>query len=222
MLPLDIPPGTTVETLITRAIPELHARLVGSAMSGALSEERFVVNVQIGDRANWALHIRGPAMLVGEGHESNPTLWMYASEDSAARFLEDALGPRRLLPPAPARAAHGGDVVTLSDPRVVRRVAMANGRVELAVIDEAGGRISVVFGFGNAARRPIRPDRPDTVVEAQLPALQRVLRGEQGPEEALASGDVSVRGSRLLAVQLALAIAPFRRDVSGVHRSERR
>ena len=218
MLPLDIPPGTTVETLITRAIPDLHARLA----AGARTEERFVVNVQIGAEAKWTVRIRGPAMVVEEGHETNPTLWMYASEGSAARFLEDAVGPRRMLPPKIAPHTGGGDVVTLSDPRIVRRVAMANGRVELAVVDEEGDRMAVVFGFGDAARRPIRPDGPDTVVEAKLPALQRVLRGDQGPEEALSSGDVTVRGSRLLAMQLALAIAPFRTDVGGVHRSERR
>jgi putative sterol carrier protein len=86
---------------------------------------------------------------------------------------------------------------------------MASGRIELAVVDEGGERLFVVFGFGTATRRPIDPDSPDTVVEVSIATLRSVLSGARGPEEALAAGDVTVRGSRLLAMQLALAVAPF-------------
>jgi hypothetical protein len=36
-----------------------------------------------------------------------------------------------------------------------------------------------------------------------------MLAGTLAPEEALADGDVQVRGNRMLALQLALAVAPF-------------
>jgi putative sterol carrier protein len=97
----------------------------------------------------------------------------------------------------------------MSDPRIVRRVAMASGRIELAVEDEDGERLAVVFGFGDSARKAMDPEDPDVVVETHLTTLERVLRGELGPEEALADGDVKVRGNRFLAMQLALAVAPF-------------
>ena len=98
----------------------------------------------------------------------------------------------------------------MSDPRVVKRVAMANGRpIELAVKDDDGERLAIAFGFGDAARKSIDPDDADVVVETRLGTLERVLRGELGPEDALADGDVKVRGNRFLAIQLALAVAPF-------------
>ena len=96
----------------------------------------------------------------------------------------------------------------MSDPRVIKRVAMANGRIEIAVVDECGERLALVFGFGDATRRPIDASSPDVVLETRMTVVERVLRGELGPEEALADGDVSLRGRRLLAVQLALALAP--------------
>jgi putative sterol carrier protein len=86
---------------------------------------------------------------------------------------------------------------------------MASGRVELASLDEKGERMAVVFGFGAAARRGIDPEDADVVVETQLATIERVLRGELAPEDALADGAVTVRGNRLLALQLALAVAPF-------------
>lgn len=205
MFPLDIPPGTTIESLVTEVMPALHARLAGDGGP----DDAFTVAVRIDGRGGWTVRIRGREMRVDEGEERRPTLWMYTTEDMAERFLQDALGPRRLLPKIAPNVAQAGGVLTMSDPRVIKRVAMASGRIELAVLDEDGGRLAVVFGFGDAARRPIDPEDPDTIAETPIATLECVLRGERGPEEALSSGEVTVRGSRLLAMQLALAIAPF-------------
>jgi hypothetical protein len=201
MLPLDIPAGTTVESLVTELIPALHARLVpADAPTDALD-----VAVRIEGCGSWTLRIRGRTMTVQDGTDPRATLWVYASDQSAERFLEDAAGPRRLTP----RFAPVGGVATMSDPRVIRRVAMASGRVELATIDEDGDRMAIVFGFGASARREIDPEDADVVIETQLATIDRVLRGELAPEDALADGGVTVRGNRLLAMQLALAVAPF-------------
>jgi hypothetical protein len=205
MLPLEIPPGTTIESLVTEIIPELHGRLVGESAP----RDALVIAVRIDGCGSWTVRIHGRNMLVDVGEEPRPTLWVYMTKDMADRFLQDALGPKRLLPQVPANPVHPAGVLTMSDPRVLRRVAMASGRIELAVLDEDGGRLAVVFGFGDATRRPIDPEDPDTVAEAPIATLQGVLRGERGPDEALASGDVTVRGSRMLAMQLALAVAPF-------------
>jgi len=86
---------------------------------------------------------------------------------------------------------------------------MASGRIELVLLDVDGERLATTLGFGDAARKPIDPDDANVVVEARLQTVERVLRGELGPEEALADGDVKVRGNRFLAMQLALAVAPF-------------
>jgi putative sterol carrier protein len=205
MLPLDLAPGTTIESLVTDAIPALHARLVGA---GGPSDE-ITVALRIGGRGSWTFHIRGPDMRVAAGEERRPTLWVYTTEGMAERFLRDALGPKRMVPTIAANTAQVGGVLTMSDPRFIRRVAMASGRIELVATDSEGERLSVVFGFGDAARRPIDPEDPDTVVEAPIDTLHSVLNGARGPEEALSTGEVTVRGSRLLAMQLALAAAPF-------------
>jgi hypothetical protein len=201
MLPLDLPPDTTLESLVTDAIPALHARLVGAGgPTGG-----FTVALRIDGRASWTIRIRGREMLVDEGEEPRPTLWMYTTEEIAERFLEDALGSKRLVP----KPASANGVTLLSDPRLVQRVAMANGKIELVVIEEDGSRLSATFGFGSATRRPIDPDKPDTVVEVPVATLHSVMSGGRTPEDVLSAGDVTVRGSRLLAMQLALAVAPF-------------
>jgi putative sterol carrier protein len=205
MLPLDVPPDTTIALLVTQVIPELHARLVGPEGPSDV----FTIAVRIEGYGSWTVRIRGPEMRVDPGETDRPTLWMYTTQEMADRFLQDAIGPRRLLPRPPPVSVKG--VLTMSDPRVIKRVAMASGRIELAALEDDGGRIALVFGFGDAARRPIDPSDPDTVAEAPIAVLERMLRGDCGPEEALSSGEVTVRGSRLLAFQLALAIAPFYR-----------
>jgi hypothetical protein len=212
LLPLDIPPGTTLAALVTEVIPTVHALWVGD---GAATEP-FTVALRIEGRGSWTFRIRGREMIVDERVEARPTLWMYTTGATADRFLEDALGPKRLVPKTAAASAPGGAdptgavaVRTVSDPRVVRRVAMANGRIGISVVDDDGSRLTVVFGFGDATRRPIAPEDPDTVVEIQIATLEGILGGARSPDEALTSGDVTVRGSRLLAMQLALALAPL-------------
>jgi hypothetical protein len=201
MLPIEIPEGTTVASLVTEVVPELHGRMVGADAP----IDPFSVAVQIDGEGSWVVHIRGREMTVEEGETERPTLWLHTTAAAVERFLEDAMGPKRLLP----RFAPVAGVGTMSDPRVIKRVAMASGRIELAALDEDGQRIAMVFGFGSAARRPIDPEDADVVVEARLSTIERVLGGQLGPEEALADGDVTVRGNRFLALQLALAVAPF-------------
>jgi putative sterol carrier protein len=201
MLPIEIPPGTTVESLVTEVVPALHARMVGPDVP----TDVFTVAVRVDGRGDWTVTIRGREMTVAAGETARPTLWVHTTERSVERFLEDALGPKRFLP----KFVPAGGVATMSDPRIVKRVAMASGRIELALADVDGERLAIVFGFGHAARKAIDPDDADVVVETRMSTLERVLAGELGPEDALADGDVKVRGNRFLAMQLALAVAPF-------------
>jgi putative sterol carrier protein len=199
-----IPPDTTIESLVTTIIPALHTRLVPDGGPSDL----FTIAVRIEGCGSWTVRIVGREMRVEEREAERATIWMYLSKSSAERLLADALGPRRLWPdPMVGPPAKG--VPWMSDPRVLKRLALANGRIELAAVDEGGGRLAVVLGLGDATRCAILPEEPDAVAEAALTTLEAIIRGEQGPEEAISSGEVTVRGSRLLALQLALAVAPF-------------
>jgi putative sterol carrier protein len=197
----EIPPGTTIQSLIESVAPALHALWVPEdAPTDALA-----VNVRVEDAGSWTVVIRGPEMRVTAGEVERPALWLFTTARAIDLFLEDAAGPRRLAP----RFEAGAGTAILSDPRLVKRAAMAHGRIELALRDLAGERLAIVFGFGHAARKRIDPDDADVVVEAGLDTVERMLSGALAPEEALVDGDVTVRGNRMLALQLALAVAPF-------------
>jgi putative sterol carrier protein len=208
MLPIDIPLGTTAESLVTEVVPALHARLVGKEVP----RDPLPVTVRIEGVGAWTITIQGNVMTVEDGESPQPALWMWTTARAVDWFLEDARGPKRLMPRVVPPA---GGALLVSDPRIVKRVAMASGRVELALRTGAGKkeeedeRLVVVLGLGAAAKRAIDPEDADTCIEAELPALERVLRGELGPEEALGDGDVAVRGNRFLAMQLALSLAPL-------------
>jgi hypothetical protein len=196
-----IPPGTTVRSLIERIAPDLHGQLVAD---GAPSEP-YVVTVRIDGAGSWTVHIRGREMRVAEGEAERPTLWLFTTTLTVERFLEDAAGPGRFLP----RFEPGDGAAVLSDPRIVKRVAMAHGRIELALTDDDGERLAIVMGFGHATRKPIDPDDADVVVETGAATIARIVEGTLPPEDALGEKDVKVRGNRMLALQLALAVAPF-------------
>ncbi len=197
----EIPPDTTIRSLLETVAPALHERLVPEdAPSDAMT-----VNVRIEDAGSWTVHIRGREMRVAPGEVDRPTLWLFTTARSVELFLEDATGPQRLAP----RFHRSAAPTLFTDPRLVRRVAMAHGRIELALRDMDGERLAVVLGFGHAARKRIDPDDADVVVEAGLGTVERMLAGTLAPDAALADGDVEVRGNRMLALQLALAIAPF-------------
>jgi SCP-2 sterol transfer family protein len=198
----EIPADTTVRSLVESVVPAIHARLVPADAPA----DPFVVAVRIEDAGDWTVHIRGNAMRVVEGEAERPSLWLFTTARAVEMFLEDAAGDRRFLPkfePSSEGAA------VLSDPRLVKRVVLAQGRIELALRDVEGERLSVVLGFGSAARRRIDPDDADVIVETGLATVERMLAGQLPPEDALADGDVRVRGNRMLALQLALAAAPF-------------
>jgi putative sterol carrier protein len=197
----EIPPDTTIQSLIESVAPALHAQWV----SKDAPADALTVNVRIEDAGSWTVVIRGAEMHVTAGEVDRPALWLFTTARTVDLFLEDAAGARRLVPDFEP----GAGAIILSDPRLVKRAAMAHGRIELALRDLDGERLAIVFGFGHAARKRIDPDDADVVVEAGLGTIERMLAGALAPEEALADGDVTVRGNRMLALQLALAVAPF-------------
>jgi hypothetical protein len=214
MFPLEIPPGTTLDSLITEVMPRLHAQFVREAASHS-----HVAVVHAQGHGAWTVTVRGDAMHVEDGERDGVPLWVSFDKKVAERFLEDWSGEKKYVP---KRAPKGG-LVLLSDPRVMARLAMANGRIELAVRDfgrhvsgsagawskPEGERIAMVAGFGAAAKKGIDLDDPDVTVEASMATLVSLAEGRLAPDAALSSGDVKTRGNKLLAMQLALALAPF-------------
>jgi hypothetical protein len=201
---IEIPDGTTIRSLVEEVVPRLHGRLVPDAVP----KEPFTVSVRIEGAGDWTVQIVGREMRVREGVADKPTLWLHATARAAELFLEDATGEKRFVPKFDA--VEGG-VAMISDPRLVKRCAMASGRIELAMtgFNEEDERIGIVFGFGAAARKRIDPDDADVIIETGAATIDRILAGKLAPEDALADGDVKVRGNRMLAMQLALAVAPF-------------
>jgi hypothetical protein len=156
--------------------------------------------------ASYVLEVRGRVLKVQSGEEAKPALWMVTTQRCVEHFLHDFTGAKRFVP---KRAApRPGSVLLPTDPRLLKRLVMVNGRIEMATeID--GERLWIVLGAGDAAKRGVDTDDPDVSVEAEVRALDRVIAGKLGPEEALADGDVRVKGKRLVAMQFALAVAPF-------------
>ncbi len=191
-----------MESLVTSVLPALHATYVPDDVPS----EPFMLSLRIEGSGGWTAQIRGRHMQVERGEADCPTLWLFTTTPTVERFLEDAASEGRFLPKSLPPA---GSVCVLTDPRLIKRIALANGRMELALRDAGGERLAVFLGFGDSARRPPGAVRADVAIEATLPALERILGGALPPDEALLAGHVEVRGNRLMAIQLALAVAPL-------------
>jgi putative sterol carrier protein len=201
MLPFEIPAGTTLDTLFTDVLPKTHAKLVPAAAG----TDRFVVVSRVVGFKSFTLEIRGAALTVREGEEAGATFWQVVARETAQRFLDDWLGEKRIAPAALPK----GPLVSLSDPRILKRLSLVSGKVELALTDVTGGRMAMTAASGSAAKKEIHADDPDVVIEAPSSALTRLLEGKLSPEDALVDGAVTIRGKKLVAMQFALALAPF-------------
>src|ERR1700733_12017161 len=108
---MEIPKDTTLESLVERVIPAIHAQLVPADASS----EAFTVAVRVDDGGSWTAHIRGAEMRIVRGESERPTLWLFTTARAVEWFLEDATGPRRFLPKFEPVGGPGGAAV-LSDP----------------------------------------------------------------------------------------------------------
>lgn len=202
MLPFEVPADTTLEELLTTVYPAAHAKLVPPS-AGA---EPFVAVVEIGARS-WRIELDGARIAVREADEKQCDVRVMAERGAAEAFLEDLTGDKRFVP----RFAPPSDIVLFSDPRILKRVKLANGTIELAIrdfpLDGEPSRVAMKVAVGAPARK-VDPD-PDVVIETSLDTVERILDGKLGPEEALADGGVELSGKKLVAGQLAFALAPL-------------
>jgi len=202
MLPIDIPPGTTGRALLESVLPAAHRELVPPSPGGAGDAITMSVRVDGGDSFHYEL--RGEGVTVRPG-EAPAHLWMKVDAATLERFVADWSGPKRYLPTFTPR----GGVRLLTDPRVLKRLIMVSGRIELALPDFEGGRAAIVVGAHGGKKKPIDPAEPDATIEAKMSLFDALLAGRVSPDEALASDGVTLRGKKLVAMQLAFALAPF-------------
>ncbi len=205
MLPFEIPAGTTPKDLFVRVLPDAHRRLVPQG-----SRETFTLGVRVTGSTPLAFTytLQGGEVTVHE--EARPAQLLVATEHATlARFLEDWTGPRRFVPSFTPNSAGGAPLTLLTDPRVLKRLVLVSGRIELALPDLDGSRAALVAGAAGGKAIEHRDDDADVVVESEVPVFERLLSGKLGPDEALSGGHVTVRGKKLVAMQFAFALAPF-------------
>jgi len=201
VIPFTIPPGTSPHVLITELLPRDHARPVPASAGRA----RVFVHI---DDARYTLDVDGARVKAHIGdHNADGDrfdLSLRANEATVQKFLDDWSGPKRWLPKFEPR----GGIAILTDPRLLRRLAMVTGRIELAIADFEGERVSLTLAAGARAVHDEAAE-PDVVVEMTMDAFERLLDASLAPDEAIADRHVTVRGKKLVAMQFALALVPF-------------
>jgi putative sterol carrier protein len=200
MFPFEVPPGTTIDGLFRDILPRAHATMVPASAP----RDRFVVVEKVAGFETFTLEIEGPRMTVRTGAVERPDFWVLLERSNVQLFLDDWTGDKKLLPQRMPK-----EMVSISDPRVLKRLALVSAKAELAIKGIGDGRVALTAATGGAAKKPIDADEADVVLEASASTFMRLVEGTLPPEDAIADGEIAVRGKRLTAVQLALAFAPF-------------
>ena len=208
MLPFEIPAGTTLAKLVEEVVPVAHARLVPASAGREKFTCAFELEGESGNGKRWIVDLDGQTMKVRAGEERAPDARIRAKAVDAQAFLDDWTGPQKLVPKQPGRT----EVVLMSDPRLLKRIKMVTGAIELAIRDFSDGsgsarRVWIAIAVGEPAKKD--DPKPDVVIETSMKTYLRLLDGGMGPEDALADGDVAVQGKRLVAMQFAFAVAPL-------------
>ena len=198
---IEIPKDATLESLVTEFFPEIHGKLVPKAAG----EGHFVVHLRFEGGPSFTLTFRGASATVAEGEVGTADFWVSADDATARTFVDDARGPRRWA----MKYAPAGDIQSISDPRMLKRFALVDGRIELALTDFPGGRARLTLGTGRAAKKGIDTFEPDVTIEASTDVFERVLSGALAPDAALSDGGVKLSGKRVLAMQYAFGMAPL-------------
>ncbi len=199
MFPFEIPPGTTAESFFLSVVPEAHARLVPAG--GGQEEYVLVAEIQGGEAFTYA--VRGREVNVTRG-SSPALLWVSVEQHTLERFILDWTTEKRFIPKFKPR----GDVMLFTDPRVLKRLSLVTGRVELALPSFEGGRAAIKVGAGGGKKIRVS-DEADVTIEASVATFERMLAGTLPPDEAISGGHVELSGKKLVAMQFAFALAPF-------------
>lgn len=205
MLPFSAPPGTTPRDYLLRVVPEAHHALVPASASAGAKRDVWDVSIAMLGERPVRYSVDGSKLSVSEGH-GDAHLVLTLEKPHVERFLADWSGPRRWVPQFEPRGA-----ALITDPRVLSRLAMVTGSMAATVPDFEGGpiRLSIAAFGGKRGEFDPRDDEADVSVEVPARTFQELLAGRLLPDAALSSGGVALRGKKLVAMQLAFAMAPF-------------
>jgi putative sterol carrier protein len=196
MIPRQLPPGTTLSSLITELLPEDHRANVPKDAGDA------TVSVSFGSGASYLLHARGAELEVTETRGVEDALVSLRVEERTAQlFLDDWLGPQKLAPSFEPRG-----LASITDARFLRRVSAVKGVLSLTLDDFEGGEATLLLASGKGASLY---DDPDAEIHIKLPAFLELLSGRLTPDAAIAEGHVTLKGKKLVAMQLALTLVPY-------------
>ncbi len=199
MLPFEVAPGTTIEQLLSDVLPKAHAKLVAPTEVGT-----FEVAVKVTPGTTYVLSVDQNKLCARES-SAKTAIWIHLEERAVVFFLDDMATTKRFVP----KFVPEGGFTMLTDPRVLRRLAMVSGKIEIKLADSPIGTISLFIASGAKAKEGIFVDDPDATLEIHMPTVEKILSGEVGPEAALSDGSVGIKGKRLVAMQFALAVAPY-------------
>jgi hypothetical protein len=207
MFPFEIPPGTTAESFFLSVVPEAHRRrvpdVVGKAGASPERVEEYVLVAEIQGGEAFTYAVRGREVNVTRG-SAPALLWVSVAKNTLERFLLDWTTEKRFIPKFKPR----GDVALFTDPRVLKRLTMVTGRVELALPEFEGGRAAILLGAGGGKKIRVS-DEADVTIEASVATFERMLAGTLAPDEAISGSHVELMGKKLVAMQFAFALAPF-------------
>ena len=171
------------------------------AAKGRVEEYVLVAEIQGGDAFTYV--VRGHEVNVTRGSEP-ALMWVSVAKHTLERFLLDWTTEKRFIPKFKPR----GDVTLFTDPRVLKRLTMVTGRVELALPEFEGGRAAIRLGAGGGKKIQVS-DEADVTIEASVSTFERMLAGTLAPDEAISGAHVEILGKKLIAMQFAFALAPF-------------
>jgi putative sterol carrier protein len=196
MIPRTLPPGTTLRSLVEVLLPADHAAHVPPDAGEARVCFRFAGG------AAYTLEASGSRLTVTETDriESAPLL-LSVPEDTAQLFLDDWLGPQKLAP-----SFEPVGLGSITDARFLRRISAVKGVISLTLADFEGRPATLQVASGPDASLY---DDPDVTITIQLPAFLKMLAGALPPDEAITGGHVTLNGKKLVAMQFALALAPY-------------
>jgi len=204
VLPFHAPSGTTAREYLTKVVPEAHRSLVPKDVDA----HRFDVHVTLMGERTVGYAVTGSEIAVEPRARGDANLVVVFEPSTVERFLADFSGPRRFVPRFEPRGA-----ALVTDPRVLARVTQVTGSLSAIIPDFDGGSVRLwIAAFGDKRGQfDPRDDEPDVTVSVPMKTFEALLGGGLTPEQALSAAEsgVAVRGKRLVAMQLALALAPF-------------
>jgi putative sterol carrier protein len=196
MIPRTLPAGTTLRSLVLELLPEDHAANVSKDAGTAK------VCLQLRGGPCFTLLAEGDRLTATETSRVEPASLLVAVDETTAQlFLDDWMGAQKLAPTFEPRG-----LAAVTDARFLRRVAAVKGVISLTLDDFEGQRATVLVASGPDASLY---DDVDASLTIKLPAFLSLLAGKLGPDEAILDGHVMLSGKKLVAMQFALALAPY-------------